>query len=257
MERRVSTAAIRRGDANSIEALSRAELKRIRDARRRPRRTQFDYLHLRKLREDIASELRRLPAGLDVLDVYCGTRPYDELLPPGSRCTGLDIDGRYGAADVVSTEFLPFESESFDLVVCYEAFHYVPDPLSGLEEIARVLRPDGRVLITVPHVWEYDPSQIEHRFTGPELEQLFGGWGEVRLTENGDRGVVWATHTGRILSLLEMQLARRLGPLAPMLGVLFKPTYLAVNGIGAAIEGTLTGNGTRLPMNLLITGRRP
>jgi SAM-dependent methyltransferase len=232
------------------------ELDRIRRARRDPSRFQFDYLHLRVLRDDIAGELAGMPAGIDVLDVFCGTRPYEDLLPAGSRCTGLDVTPRYGAADLVSDEFLPFDDASFDLIVSFEAFHYVPDPASGVRELERVLRPGGRALVTVPLTWEYERGTLEHRFTGPVLEQLFAGWEDVEVSENGGRGVAWATQTGRIIELFRLRLHRRLGRAAGLLSPGFALAYLLVNLTGAAIERA-TGTGhTTLPMNLMVTARR-
>jgi SAM-dependent methyltransferase len=239
------------------QVLPSAELDRIRDARRRPRPTQFDYLHLRILREDIARELADLKPNLDVLDVWCGTRPYDELLPPGSKITGLDIDNRYGAADVVSTEFLPFDDEAFDLVVSFEAFHFAPDPALALGEIGRVLRPGGRVLLTVPLVWEYERDQLEHRFTGPQLKALFGdSWEDVRVRENGGRGVAWATQTGHLISLLEG--SERAKPVTTLLRPVFALAYLFVNMFGTAAERASRAlrSDTTLPMNLLVTARK-
>ena len=90
--------------------------------------TQFDYLHLRSVVADLHQALGRVPAPVsDVLDVWCGSRPYDDLFPSGARCLGLDVDPNpYGVADVVSNELLPFPDESFDLVTCIEAFQWVP-----------------------------------------------------------------------------------------------------------------------------------
>jgi SAM-dependent methyltransferase len=232
-------------------------LQQIRHSRTHPRITQFDYLHLRRLVDDLAKALRGIPHPVaDVLDVFCGVRPYEELLPAGSQCIGLDIDDRYGAVDVVSDEFLPFDDDSFDLVICIEAFYYVADPVHGVSEILRVLRPGGTAVITVPLVWEYDRTILEHRFTGPELEALFSDWDDVGVVENGGRGVSWSLLTGHLVYLREKSLpwrARR------VMRPLFAGVYALVNGLGALIEAgeRRRGGPYTLPVNLLLTARKP
>jgi SAM-dependent methyltransferase len=238
-----------------------AVIERMRRTRRHPRWTQFDYLHIRALVADLAVALSRVgDAAEDVLDVFCGTRPYDDLLPPAARITGLDIPGNpYGLADVVSGEFLPFPAESFDLVMCIEAFHYVPDPRKGVEELARVLRPGGHAVVGVPFVWEYDRTVLEHRFTGPDLEALFQDWDEVAVVENGGRAVSWATLTGSLVNMLEWQVPERRN-LRRLLHPAFSGIYLLVNGLGALLdhaERRYVRRSTTLPMNLLVTARRP
>ena len=114
----------------------------------------------------------------------------------------------YGVADVVTDEFLPFEDGSFDLVVSTEAFYYVPDPEHGVRELRRVLRPGGVVVLTLPGVWEYDRAILEHRYTGPELEQLFRGWDDVEIIENGGRAVAWALLGGVLLRSIHRRVLR-------------------------------------------------
>ena len=233
---------------------------RMRRTRRHPRPTQFDYLHVRRLIDDLAVTLARVGDGAkDVLDVFCGTRPYDDLLPAAARITGLDIPGNpYGVADVVSADFLPFPDESFDLAMCIEGFHYVPDPERGVAEMRRVLRPGGYGLISVPLVWEYDRTVLEHRFTGTSLARLFGGWDEVTVVENGGRAVAWATLTGSIASMAEWHVPERLR-LRQALRPAFAGLYLLVNGIGFTLdraERRFARSTLTLPMNLLVTARR-
>lgn len=234
---------------------------KMRRTRRQPRATQFDYLHMRRLVDDLTTALARVGADAkDVLDVYCGARPYDDLLPPGAAITGLDVPGNpYGLADVVTDEFLPFADESFDLVMCIEAFHYVTDPAHGVAELARVLRPGGHALVAVPLVWEYDRTILEHRYTGPELASLFAGWDEVTVVENGGRAVSWATLTGSLAGMIQWNLPdRRL----LRLGVrpAFTAFYLLVNAAGFLLdlaERRLVRSSATLPMNLLLAARRP
>jgi SAM-dependent methyltransferase len=258
MERSITTAAqLDRGGRARIASVD-PDTAALRRARYAPRPTQFDYLHIRYLLRSLTEALARLGAGADdILDIYCGCRPYDGLLPREATVLGLDILDVYGLADVVTEDFLPLPDEAFDLVMCTEAFYYLRDPERGVDEIGRVLRPRGAVVITVPHVWEYDRDTYERRYTGPELLKLFERWDHVQVVENGGRAVVWATVTGRLVNLAEERLpatARRL------LRPLFAAAYAAINGLGAvldALERRASRHRYTLPMNLMITARRP
>jgi SAM-dependent methyltransferase len=70
---------------------------------------------------------------------------------------------------------LPFADRSFDLIVCFEAIEHTSEPGRALDELQRVARPDGMLLISSPnrevyrpndpnpyHVHEYVPEELEH-----------------------------------------------------------------------------------------------
>jgi SAM-dependent methyltransferase len=225
----------------------------IRASRRRPRPTQFDYLHLRYLARRLARVLPDVvPAGGEVLDVWCGSRPYEDLLPAGARVVGLDVpENPYGAADVVSDEILPFESGTFDAVLCIEAFQWMPDPARAVAEFARVLRPGGAAVVSLPFAFEYE-RPFEHRFTESQLRGLFEGWGDVSVSEDGGRAVSWAVLTGSFLESV--------GGRAHFLRPLAAAGCAAVNGLGlllAGIEARTAASDAAYPMNLTLTARRP
>ncbi|MFO7572206.1 MAG: class I SAM-dependent methyltransferase [Gaiellaceae bacterium] len=216
---------------------------------------------MRRLVDDIASALADLPGPVhDVLDVYCGTRPYDDLLPPEARCIGLDVEENpYGdLADVVTDEFLPFEDESFDLLTFYEAFHYVEDPAHAVIEMLRVLRPGGSAIVTIPFAWEYDRA-VERRYTELQLVELFAVWEDVRIVENGGRLVVWSTLTGTILERTRTRIpdAAGVGVAARALFALPLVVMNSVTPALARLEERYAEGQVRFPMNLLLTARRP
>jgi SAM-dependent methyltransferase len=239
--------------------LPREEVNAIRRSRRRPQPTQFDYLHVRYLIGGLTEVLRTMPEPVrDVLDVWCGSRPYDDLLPRSARCVGFDVESNpYGVADVVSDDFLPFADESFDGVLCIQAFQYVPAPEAAIAEFRRVLRLGGTVVVALPFAFEYDPSILERRYTGPQLVALFDGWDDVRLYEYGGRTVTWTVLTASMLGNVEKRVTR--GRVLRALRPLFLGGYALLNGVGLAlakIEDRQIRTGA-LPMNLLITARRP
>ena len=109
----------------------------------------------------VAGDLR----GRHVLDVGCAGGALSEaLVERGASVVGIDINPRlvarardrlagraeFQVADIAAP--MPFlASESFDLVVASLVLHYLADWGPPLHEFARVLRPDGALLISTHH----------------------------------------------------------------------------------------------------------
>ena len=118
--------------------------------------------------------------GKDVLEAGCGAGMGLPVLGRVARAVQAgDVDaGNLRAARAVcarhpnitlgefGAERLPFPSESFDLVLLFEAIYYVADARRFLEETQRVLRPDGTLLIvTVNPEWTgFNPSPLHTRY---------------------------------------------------------------------------------------------
>lgn len=94
-----------------------------------------------------------------ILDAGCGSGVLlHEIERQQRHAFGIDLSlamaaiarRRLGHANVVvaDAEVLPFIDHRFDAVLSSSSFHFWPDQRTALGEIHRVLRPDGRVVIT-------------------------------------------------------------------------------------------------------------
>lgn len=97
--------------------------------------------------------------GGTVLDLASGSGfGSAHLQANGCQVISVDIDfgavaasGRAGRAAQASGERLPFPSERFDSVVSVETLEHVADPGTFLDELRRVMRPGGLLVLTTPN----------------------------------------------------------------------------------------------------------
>lgn len=139
--------------------------------------------------------------GSAVLEVGSAPCQFTALLESaGFDVTGVDIDpSRFTPLieslnlDVVACDIekerLPFESDSFDLVILTEVLEHLRiDPLNTLREIRRVLSDSGKLLLTTPNqyhlpaVWEFLKGNGSISFAHEQFSKIerLGHMGHVR-----------------------------------------------------------------------------
>jgi SAM-dependent methyltransferase len=150
-----------------------------------PSITNPNWLVLRKRRELFRHWLEgSFPKGGTVLDIGGRIQPYRTLLPE-TRYLALDLRLTPLVNVVANAERIPFLSQGFDLVLCTQMLEYAPDPGLVLSEIHRVLKPGGRLLLSVPSVFPQDADEDRWRFLPAGIRQLLSAFSEVQIVPEG------------------------------------------------------------------------
>lgn len=106
-----------------------------------------------------------------VVNVGCGMVRRFEVDTPG-RYLATDLRALSNVDFSSDATALPLADDSVDAVVCLELLEHVPEPKSVLAELARILRPGGTVLISVPSAVPRHDDHDFWRFTAEGLERL-------------------------------------------------------------------------------------
>ena len=119
--------------------------------------------YAQNFRNWMAKELRDLPPLSHVLEVGCGDASFTkELIRYSPDVTAIDISAqqiaenrrRFAGITFLQhdvAERFPFQDNSFEAIWCSEVLEHLFDPAFALREMHRIMKPGGRLLVTVPY----------------------------------------------------------------------------------------------------------
>jgi ubiquinone/menaquinone biosynthesis C-methylase UbiE len=110
---------------------------------------------------------------LKTLDIGCGAGIYKASFP---NHFGVDVVEGPGVDKVADAHDLPFADGEFEQIILSEVLEHLHSPARAVEEMARVLKPEGRLILTVPFVYPLHEAPHDYqRYTEYGLRKLLGG----------------------------------------------------------------------------------
>jgi SAM-dependent methyltransferase len=190
-----------------------------------------------------------------LLDLGCGNQPFRPWYAPKVReIVAADAAPIPGVLRVDLARPLPFGAESFDTVLCTQVLEHVENVETAMAEIARVLRPGGHALVTVPflyptHEAPYDFWRCTHqglaglvRRHGLQVVALDAQGGPTLLVAH--YAVLALTRVLRLLRLVDSPVAR---------AVLAAPQ----EALRSRVSTRLTGPAKIASLGYLVAARKP
>ncbi len=138
-------------------------------------------------------ELLGLKTGDRILDLGCGEGRHVhglhlfgdfEIVGVGLASLAGEGSDRRGNVrfEIGNATALQFADDSFDVVICSEVLEHLPDYHRALAEIRRVLKPDGRLCISVPRAW---PERICWKLAPAPGGYALEPGGHIRIFDDG------------------------------------------------------------------------
>lgn len=127
-----------------------------------------------------------------LLDYGCGSKPYKPILEDRLKdYIGLDLP-RNPDADLHLTENggIPLEDSRVDIVLSTQVLEHVTDPIFYLSECRRVLKFDGKLVLSTHGHWKYHPDPTDYwRWTSAGLRKILEDAGFTLLSFRGTMGL--------------------------------------------------------------------
>lgn len=198
-----------------------------------------------------------------LLDAGCGNQPFRPWYEPlVDSVVAMDAGPIEGIAVLGFAHQLPFADDSFDTVLLTSVIEHVPDAEAAMENLARVIRPGGHLILTAPFLYPtHEPPYDFFRFTHYGLRELLERHGLEIVTLDAQGGVVLLGTHYTVLSLtgLIQAAARRLGPLRWLVdnrlvrGLISLPQELA----RSLPKSRLKGTSKRVSLGYMAVARKP
>lgn len=117
-------------------------------------------------------------SGKKILDFGCGERPFNSFfLKYHIHTIACDLQqNSLGSVDILldtNTNILPFENGEFDAICLFDVLEHIEDDLTTLNEIHRIIKDDGILLLSVPFMYRFHEIPNDYRrYTPTGLQYL-------------------------------------------------------------------------------------
>lgn len=193
-----------------------------------------------------------------LLDFGCGSKPYRALFQVTEYIgTDIEVSGHDHTNEHIDVYYdgrtLPFADASFDSIFSSEVFEHIFNLPEILDELCRVLKPGGHMLVTVPFVW--DEHEIPYdfaRYTSFGLRHIFREKGLELVAERKTTDYV-----ATIFQMWGAYLYQHLFPRSKMVRIALTPVFIMpITLFGLLFSFILPSNRTFFHNNVMVV-RKP
>lgn len=116
-----------------------------------------------------------------LIDLGCGQMPFRRWLAPLVEAYDTldhspEVEGATYVGDI--QEMSMIGDEVYDSAICLEVLEHIPDPFKAARETARILKPGGVLIVSVPHLSRlHQAPQDYYRYTRYGITQVLEGAG--------------------------------------------------------------------------------
>jgi SAM-dependent methyltransferase len=135
--------------------------------------TRVGPVYFQPLEDELEPVLKFVSGHL--LNAGCGTRDISSCLIANgvTQITKYDIESPDPDVVVGPLESMPFDGATFDSVLCNAVLEHVGNAEESIRELARVVKPDGHVVVAVPFLQPFHPDPTDfRRYTADGLADL-------------------------------------------------------------------------------------
>lgn len=153
-----------------------------------------------------------------LLDVGCGDKPYEYLFRPYVlEYIGVEREITFTAtsASVRSEgviryegDRLPFDDASFDTVLCVQVLEHTPDPQALMMELARVLHPEGILILSAPFSFRLHEEPYDFFRYSPHGLGVLCAKAGLLVEGLHPQGSLWSLLGHKLNSYLGLRVAR-------------------------------------------------
>lgn len=200
----------------------------------------------------------------DMLDFGCGAKPYKELFLHCKSYVGVDYEGAGHNHNNEEIDFfydgksLPFADKKFDCVFASEVFEHLFNLSEILQELNRVMKNGGKLLITCPFVWPEHEKPFDYaRYTLFALTDILelNGFRVLKTDKSGN--FFMAVHQLNIVYVYQHVCAKfSLNNRVPVLATIARKILIPVMNIGGIVGNAILPENKEFYLNNIVLAEK-